>query len=317
MSVEMSGTRSDRVLPWLRVGHAIDDPKVTAEEAAELGGLNFDVELRRASFANAGGDGWLVVGDRFALVRKDTNQFFSYVSRDYKPVQYAEAFDFMNRFVETETARFVAAGALSGGRQGFVVVQLTGDETLDPEPLGVEDEHELYVVLRTSHDLSKAVEVAVLPMRLRCVNQLVLPSLVANAPQRWSIKHVGDPGRKLRQAEDTVGRTLRYATVFGNTVRQLASVRVTADDLRYVLGMVLPNRPGRPKQIDAITTAFRSAPEVGFTNTGWGAVNAVSEYFEHGRQGGSRTAQARFVDGFAGATAKFVGRTAQLMLARA
>lgn len=306
-------TFTSRTVPWMKIGAQIDDPHVTAAEAARLGGIDFDVEVRRSAFEGSAPKTWAVVPTRFGLVRGDTNTFFDFVSDDYKVVQYREAFEFMN----TINPLFVAAGALKGGRQGFIVVQFPDHLTIDPEPNGQSDPHDLYVILRTSHDRSKALEVAIMPLRNACMNQLGLSSMTANVPQRWSIKHVGDPKAKLTHASEVLNRTERYSEIFSNTVRQLASVRVTVDDLRYVMRRVLPDRPMRADQITAIENAFTDSPYVGFNDTGWGAVNAVSDYFEHGREGGSRTQQSRFTGGLDGQTAKYVRRTAQLILNRA
>lgn len=313
MTDTLDRTFTSRVVPWTRVGTTIDQPDVNAREAARLGGLDFEVELRRAGFEGTEPDTWLSVAPRRAVVRTDTGEFFSFVSDEYKVVQYADAFTFMDEV----NPRYVAAGTLSGGRQAFVVVQFPGLEALDPEPGGESDPHDLYCVLRTSHDLSKALEVAILPLRDRCMNQLPLPSLTRDAPQSWSIRHVGDPFERLRNARDVLTGTERYGEVYARTVRQLLSVRLTDDQVRAITRRVLPDRPRREAQVDAIATAFRTSERVGFVGTGWGAVNAVSEYLEHGRDNGSRTDQARFTGALDGTTRKYVARTAQLVLARA
>lgn len=304
---------TSRVVPWQRVGHVIDEPDVDAKRAAELGGLDFDVELRRAGFEGATANTWFNVGPRRAVVRQDTGEFFSFVSDGYKVVQFREAFEFMDQV----NPRYVAAGLLGGGKQAFMVVQFDRLASFDPAPGGESDPHDLYCVLRTSHDLSKAIEVAILPLRDRCMNQLPLPSFTRDAPQSWSIRHVGDPLKKLKNAQDALARTERYGDVYARTVRQLLSVRLTDDDVREITRRVLPDRPRRDEQVDAIVTAYRDSPNVGFTGTGWGAVNAVSEYFEHGRDSGSRTDAARFTGALDGTTRKYVARTAQLVLSRA
>lgn len=302
---------TSRTLPWLKLGTVIDDPTVDAKTAAQLGGIDFEVETRSASFK--GNSGWLTVPTRQGLVRKDTETFFDFVSTTYKVVQYAEAFEFMDGI----NPRYRAAGALNGGRQGFMVVQLPGHESFDPMPGGESDPHELYIILRTSHDRSKAIEVAVMPLRGLCMNQLGLPSLTRGAEQRWSIRHVGDPAKKLKAAQNALDRSLRYAEVYQNITQTLASMPISVEDARKVVQRVLPSRVRVDNQLAAIDAAFRSSPRVGFHGTGWALVNAVSEYFEHGRDSGCRTAQSRFTSGLEGDTAKYVGRTAQLLLNRA
>lgn len=306
----MSTSFTSRSLPWLKLGAVIEN-EVNAKEAARLGGIDFEVETRPSAFGSD--TGWLKVPTREGLVRKDTNTFFDFVSTKYRIVQYAEAF----RFMDEINPRYVAAGALNGGRQGFMVVQFPGYESFDPMPSGQPDPHELYVVLRTSHDRSKAIEVAVMPLRGLCMNQLSLPSLTRGAERKWSIKHVGDPAAKLKVAQNTLQRALRYAEVYQGMVQTLSSVPIGLEDVRHIVRRVLPDRVKRNEQLAAIEAAFRSSPHVSFNGTGWGLVNAVSEYFEHGRTSGSRTAQSRFTSGLDGDTAKYVGRTAQLVLNRA
>jgi len=312
MSAALTTSFTTRSLPWMKLGAVIDDPDVDSREAARLGGIDFEVETRDAAFRGTDGS-WLKVPNRTALVRKDKPVFFDYVSSDYTVVQYAEAFNFMDGI----NPRYVAAGALNGGRQGFMVVQLDGFEQFDPEPLGESDPHDLYAIARTSHDRSKALEIAVLPLRDRCMNQLGLPLHSMRVKQKWSVRHVGDTLGKMAAAQETLTQTSKYLEAYQGAVRQLASVNVNAETARYVIRHVLPDRPKRDEQITAIVNAFQGSEYVGFNNSGWGLVNAVSEYFEHGRDSGARTPQSRFTDGLDGQTAKYVGRTAQLVLNRA
>jgi phage/plasmid-like protein (TIGR03299 family) len=293
----------------MKVGTQIDGD-VNAQEAAQLGGLDFEVELVPSGFVD--GEGWHRVGTRHAVVRKDTREFFDYVSDDYRVVQYADAFSFMDRI----NPRFVAAGPLSGGKQGFIVVQLPGLDQLDVSPGGEPDPHELYVVLRTSHDRSKAIEVAVMPLRGRCMNQLPLPALTRGVEQSWSVKHIGRPEEKLAEAERTLVKTERYAEVFANKITQLASVRVTREDLRAITRRMLPDRPGRDAQVRAIEHLFTNGSTVGYYETGWGALNAVVDYFEWGRNEGTRTPQSRFTSGLQGDVKRYANRMSQLIMQR-
>lgn len=298
-----------RYLPWSRTGVELTGVTDSAT-AVRLGGLDFDVGLRPAGFIDDGT--WHRVPTRHAVVREDTGEFFDVVSTDYRLVQYRDAFAFM----DAVDARYVAAGTLSGGRQGFIVIELDADGALDPAPNGESDPHDVYVIIRTSHDRSKAIEIAVMPLRGRCLNQLPLPSFTRDAPQRWSVRHVGDAEARLAEARLTLDRSLRYARVFHDTVRQLASVRVTAEDLRHIVRRVLPDRPRRDEQVHAIERLFRESPTVGFPETGWGLVNALGEHLEWGRHEGTRTAQSRFTAALQGDVLRYVGRATQLVLQR-
>lgn len=344
---------SARQVPWMKIGTVIDDPDVNAAEAARLGGIDFDVELQPAGRWRANeplnaptpdgdedepavqlvdGQGrklyrdhetgarttapgrWMHIPSRFAVVRQDTDDWFSVVSDDYRPVQYREAFEFMDKI----NPRYVAAGALSSGRQGFIIAQLPEHVAVNVEVNGVIDPHDTYVVLQTSHDLSKGITISIMMLRNKCMNMLTLPTFTADAPQQWMIRHVGDPAKKLEEAHRTLKRVGRYEEIFERMITQLASVRVTSDDLRHIARLVLPSRlVTRDQQVEAIVDRFERAETVGFHDTGWGAVNAVSDYMQWGRTTAVRTAQSEFTSPLSGDAAKYVSKVTQLVMNRA
>jgi hypothetical protein len=287
-------TFTTRDLPWMKLGPRID-AAVPMEEATKLGGLNFDVELKPLVYRN--GDRLVEIPSRRAVIRTNPEMFFAVASDDYQPVQFSEAFSFLDEINPLVSS----AGALSGGKKGFMVVQVPGAEKLSVEIDGEVDPHDMYVIVQTSHDLSKAIEIAVMPLRLKCMNMLGLPSLTRDAPQRWSIKHIGDVKRKMHEA------------------RQLSSVRVDDDSINVVLKMVLPDKPRREEQITAIKSAFHTSEFVsdGGGSNGWDLLNAVSEYFQWGRTTATRTPQSLFTSGINGDTYRAISRTSQLLLARA
>lgn len=340
----MDQSFSARQVPWAKIGTVIDDPHVDAAGAARLGGIDFDVDVREAGyrtdhspalddageqlhdaddqplFLTSTGEvttdagSWENTPTRRAIVRHDTNEWYSYVSTDYQPVQFREAFEFMDNV----NPRYVAAGALSGGRQGFMVVELPDHDRADVTIDGEVDAHQLYVVLKTSHDLSSGIKIAVMTLRERCMNILTLPSFVRDAPQSWSIRHVGDPHVKLQEAYKTLTNAERYREVFERTVVQLASVHVSSDDLREITRLVLPKRLKTiDNQVEAIVDKFENANTVGYHGTGWGAVQAVSDYLQWGRTTAARTPQSEFTSPLEGDTAKYVNNTVQLVMARA
>jgi phage/plasmid-like protein (TIGR03299 family) len=309
-----------RDVPWGKVGTVIDGGAKTALEAAKLGGMNFKVLLVEAGFkspkaeASKKGSAWKSISTRRTAIREDTETFFDFVSADYVPVQYAEAFAFMDGI----NPNYVAAGTMSGGKQAFIVAEMPGMTTLDLEVAGEVDRHKVYGILRTSHDRSKALEVAVLTLRDKCMNAITLSSFTAGAKQRWSIRHVGDPLAKLQQARTSLVRTEVYLEELKKTARSLGEIDLLLDDAQEVLKRVLPDRPKRDEQITAITDAWRHDPTIGeaFANTGWGLVQAVNGYYEWGRNEGTRTAASRFTGALNGATHKYTDRTAQLLLRR-
>lgn len=303
---------STREVPWMKLGKLTDEP-MTAREAAEAGGLNFTVSKRPLAFGtqidlpDSEVYSYSPIKERVAVVRDDTNVWLGLMSDEYPLLQFGEAFDFM----DTVGSRYVAAGALRHGRQGFMVVKAPDDFKV----LGGADPHDLYAILRTSHDGSRAVEVSVQPLRQRCMNQLTLQSFTAGVPYRWAIPHTSSMMAKLAEAQKSLTNIGKYADAYTRNVERLAKIKLTQDEAVKTLEAVLPDRPRRPEQIDRITTAWHTSETVGFDWTGWGMLNAVSDYFEWGRVGGS--AESRFIGALQGQTHQVINRVAGRLLSRA
>lgn len=299
-----------RDVPWAKLGTKIDHD-MSAAEAAELTGMDFEVTLEPAGFLRDGQ--WHEQQDRFAIVRDDTGDFFNFCTSEYAPVQYSEAFDFMDEI----NPRYVAAGTMRGGRQAFMVAKLPERSDLNLMIKGQSDPHDFYVILRASHDMSKSIEVAVMTLRSKCMNALTLKSFTANAPQRWSIRHTKSVHEKLSQAQEVMKKSDAYRENFRVTASKLSDIKVADEEAQLLISSVIPKTKSRDtKQIPAIMQSFSGSDTNGFPGTGWGLVNAINEYFEHGRDSARRTDESRFKDDLDGATHKYTNRVAELLLNR-
>lgn len=304
-------TVSTRTAPWMKLGPLVDKPTMTAAEAAQLGGLNFDVAkcdlFYAATTTNGSGDQQQIVRplpQRKAIVRTDTGICLGIMAKDYQILQYGEAFDFMDQV----NPRFVAAGLLRSGRQGFMVVETDlMDDVLDGA-----DPHKLYAVLRTSHDGTRAVEVTAMALRGKCMNQLTMNTFTRGARYRWGIKHTSTMSAKLKEAKDTLGRLGAYADAYRVNVDKLVHAKLHDSTACTILTHALPNRPKRDDQVEAIVNAWHTAETVGFSGTGWGLVNAVSEYFEWRRQGG--TPESRFIGALQGSIHNTINKVTKELL---
>lgn len=285
---------STREVPWMKLGK-LADHALTAVAAAKAGGLDFTVSARDIYYLHGGFE--TQPKNRKAIVRDDTGELFDVVSSDvYQVLQYSEAFDFM----DTVDSRYVAAGALRGGRQGFLVVKAPFSLDVPGDP------HDLYAVLRTSHDRSRGIEVAVMPLRTLCMNQLTLSSFTKGVPHRWSIKHSHKMHAKLAEAKDSLSKLANYAGRFEALAQRLMEVKVDAAKADAVLKAIIPARAKQGEVISKIIT-LQDAAQVGFPGTGWGLVNAVSEYMDWSRAGG--TAESRFLGALEGQTTKLLNKT--------
>lgn len=300
---------STRSVPWMKMGKLEEEAK-SAAEAAELGGINFPVHEAPVYFMTKE-EGkpprYTKVDDRKAIVRTDTGDWLSIVGKRYPVIQYGEAFDFMDAI----SPHFVAAGSLRKGRQAFMVIESpVGMNPFDDDP------HKLYAVLRTSHDCSRGLEVMVMPLRGRCMNQLTLKSFRKDVKHRWVVTHTGDVKSKLAAAQQSMIRLDQYAAAYVDNAQRLAAVKISDDTATEILKAVLPDRPQREQTITRIISGWHHRSEtIGFDGRGWGLVNAVSEYFEWDRVGG--TPESRFLAALQGQTHTAINKTATRILTRA
>lgn len=298
-----------RTVPWMKMGQ-LEDTAKTAAEAAKLGGIDFPV-LEAPVYFMTKQDGkpprYTKVEDRKAIVREDTGDWLSIVGKRYPIIQYGEAFDFM----DSVSPDFVAAGSLRKGRQAFMVVKSPASITPFED-----DPHELFAVLRTSHDCSRGLEVMVMPLRGRCMNQLTLKSFRAGVKHRWVVTHTGDVKAKLAAAQDSMLRIDKYAAAYVDNAQRLAAVKISDDSATDILTNILPNRPQREQVVTRIISGWHARPDsIGFDGTGWGLVQAVSEYFEWDRTGG--TAESRFLAALQGQTHNAINKVTGRILSRA
>lgn len=310
---------STREVPWMKLGRLVEQPQ-TAAEAAKLAGLDFTVSLCDVAF-NAATDNqdtglnasWKQIPTRKAVIADDNGDFMGFAStKVYHTLQYAEAFDFM----DTLGAPYVAAGGLRKRRQGFMVVK----PEVEFNVLNGSDPHDLFAVLRTSHDCTRGVEVSVMPLRGRCMNQLTLRTFTKGAQYRWAIKHTSTMHAKLAEAQQSLDKIGLYAQRYVELAEQLANTAIKPETARYVLQTVIPEPVSRTERVrdqwverlDRIVNLWESSPTVGFAGTGWGLVNAVSDYYDWGRSGG--TAESRFLNALEGETHKKINAVTSLLL---
>lgn len=318
----------------MKLGKLVEQP-VTAREAAKLGSLDFDVELREVGIivqdttdptyeklfpeSKTRTGTFQKIDKRRAVVAKDNGQFMGFVSSTkYNMLQYGDAFDFMDHL----GAPYVAAGALRGRRQGFMVVKPNVTEMQNDDFFTkVEDPHDIFVTLRTSHDCTRGIEVMVMPLRGRCMNQLSLRSFAKGVPHRWSIKHTSTMHEKLKEAQKSLKNLGLYVAQFDKLATRMVNTEIKIGKAREMLEIVIPRPRANTERVaqqyddrlNAILDLWQNSPTVAYAGTGWGLVNALSEHYDWYRAGG--TPESRFLNALEGETHKRVNALAGLVLA--
>lgn len=297
---------SAREVPWHGLGTITDDVLTAADAIAEAG-LNWTVSKRPVYFPTADKKSKIKVPDQYAIVRDSDDRYLGRVGKVYNPLQNVDAFGFIDNLVDSGEAKYETAGSLRGGRTIFLTMKV-GEDLL----VAGEDRHELYIMLRNTHDGSSKVGVFLTPIRAVCMNTVTMG--IASAQQRWEVAHTSKLEGRLQEARETLQLTQAYAEEFVKMGDALVNTKVTDAELRSILETAIPARPTIDEVIDGILGMYHDSPTNGYTGNGWGAFNAVTEYYDHVKE--VRKPEARFASIMDGYIAGIRNKTAELLLSK-
>jgi len=281
---------SAREVPWHGLGTVVPNV-LTAQEAIKAGGLDWDVELRPVYTNNLKGNR-IRIPKAQAIVRDSDEKVLGVVGNKYVPFQNRDAFQFFDNLVDSGEAKYETAGSLKGGKLVWLTAKLPNHVSL-----GGVDDVEIYILLWTSHDGTKAITVDVTPIRVVCANTLNLA--VERSKRRWSIRHLSTVHSRLGEARTTLELTFKYVEAFQTEAEGLLAQPFTERRMSNMLDVLLPNKPRTGTVKGTILENFVEGPTLdNVRGTKWAALNAVGEYYDHLRA--PRTDQSKFMGSWTG-----------------
>ena len=264
---------------WHGLGQIVDKA-MTSEEAIKLANLDYTVDKRQAYMEIDGQ--YISVPKKYVTYRTDTNDAFGIVGDRYHVVQNTEAFEFFNAIVGDGEAIFETAGCLKKGEVVFITAKL-------PSYIAVKDDVvDNYLLLSSSHDGSRGIQVMFTPIRVVCNN--TLSAAYGNAKYRVNITHTKSAKDQLRNAHEIMGISNLLNQELGQLYNAMASTRINDDSLeKYIVNSLDLDFDSEGKlstRATNIVDSIREYYEVGpgqeeFTGTVWGAYNAVTGYFQN------------------------------------
>ena len=294
MPANVENMFSVRETPWHKLGTVLENPP-TIQEAIELSGLNWPVELKPLFLGN----GTLVTHK--AVVRGDSGNVLGIVGPRYTPLQNAEAFDWFNAFVENGEVSLETAGSLDEGRRIWVMARIARD----PSVIVPNDEILKYLMLSNSHDGTLAIRVGYTPIRIVCANTLAMAHN-SNASKLIRIRHTASSKVALDKLQDIMNLVDREFEATAEQFRFLASKTFNQKDVREYVKAVLgkskvadEDLPTRTKnQLDDIIGLLEDENQRlnGVNGTYWAAYNAVNQYlnYDAGRNDNNRMSSLWF-----------------------
>lgn len=286
-------------VPWHGLGNNIDADS-TIEEWQRQAGLDWTVSKRPVQFSGdcmpGANNGVHTFKDKFVLVRDMDSSPFSVVSDRYKPVQPKDVLEFFRDLINTHGMTIETAGSLKDGKRIWALAK-TGDAH---KVLGA-DHVDSYLLLATSYDLTFSTLAQFTSVRVVCNN--TLQQSLKDYISRVSIPHFRDFDAKSVHEQLGLGRAQWGA--FSSALDAIAKIKVDSVKAKEVLDRVfkVPEEtityidPQVQKVLQLFQGKAIGADIAG--QTGWGLVNAVTEYADHhkrARSQGNRLDNAWFGD---------------------
>lgn len=270
----VSSEENGRFVPWHGLGTPVEEA-LTSEEALVAAGLNWTVESRPIYV----GPDFTEISGYKANTRDSDGSVLGIVSDRYRIVQNKEAFDFTDSLIG-EGCVYETAGSLKNGKTVFLLAKM-------PETAILGDKVEPYLCFTNTHSGLGAIQIAITPIRVVCQNTLNLA--LRKASRKWTTKHIGDMSSKLAEAKYTLMMANDYMSELMVTADKLAHTKVSDAKIVELLDDLFPINAEASDRVKNNIKAVRDkfmlcteAPDIAaFKNTGWGLVNAASDFMSH------------------------------------
>lgn len=241
------------------------------------------------------------VRSRFGVQRQDTGEILGTVGETWQPVQNLEGFAILNDVIAQASALdagyglwIESAGALDNGRKVWVLAHIDQDLQIAGEA------YRSYLLFMNGHDGRTSVTAAAVDMRVVCANTLNYAIYEENAKQKRKgdpvprivrVRHTTKAAQRIAEAHAILGMRNRRAEEMARQAEHM--VETTMDDgafqdfLAELMPISEPDTPAATMIADRRSSVTRLWSEASnldaIRGTRWGALQAVIEYADHGR----------------------------------
>ena len=235
---------TDRV-PWHGLGVKVEGRAMTAAEAIEAAGMNWEVATTDL-YTLKGDPRNLIAGQTYekiegkvATMREDTESVLGIVSNRYQPVQNTECFRFFDEIVGTGDAVYHTAGTLWGGRKVWILAHMgNGEYQLDNG-----DQLESYILLDNSHDGGSALRMRMTPIRVVCSNTL---ASATRGDAVFAARHTSGITGRVTEARDILGLNRAFMERFMGECNEVATKAFHAGQMSTLTYKLLDLDNDRP-----------------------------------------------------------------------
>jgi phage/plasmid-like protein (TIGR03299 family) len=270
---------------WHGLGQYVQEA-MTAEQAIQLGGLDYTVEKRPLFVPSTEEGAFVEVPGHFSTVRTDTNQPLGVVKGRYSIIQNKDAFGFFDSIVDRGEAIFETAGVLGKGERIFITAKLPDDMLVRGEKV------EKYIVLTNSHDGTTTIIAGFTNVRVVCNNTLT--AALKNLDNKVSIPHTAAAESKLKQASQVMGIASSYMNEVNQIFENMTHKKLSDLEIKNYIEQAMRNDSPATKDAEISSRLKNTVDEIfsfavchdtqkteAAYRTLWGAYNAISGYYTH------------------------------------
>ena len=288
--VEFAYRQSDG-LPWHGLGQPMQDG-ASIEEWRTAAGMNWKIQRAKVRYPVSHDPAVPMreIADQMVLLRSDTKDALGIVSDKYKVVQPGDVLEFFRDIVKAGGLEISAAGTIYGGKRFWATAKIG-----EASPTSVKDKIGGFLLLSTSADGSQRTEARRTTIRVVCKNTLAMAAADSMPWVKISHRTEFDPD----EVKQFMGLNEAAWDAFRHQITRLANIPVDATKAEELTEMVLGGgekviaSAGYNKILDLFNGAGKGANLDGVYGTGWGYVNAVTEYIDHWTR--ARSDENRFV----------------------
>ena len=268
---------------------------MTAKDAMELANMAYGIGMERLCLPD--GRGGFIESDVYCTVRDDLELTDSRrilgtgLSSRYEPIPNVECFG-IGDFMLGDGAQYETAGTLQNGRLAWIMAKLSGQTVVGNDVV------EQYLLISTSHDGSRAMQIMFTPVRVVCQN--TLNWAIGGASNVATVRHTKNKNAQIADAKRVLGLAGEY---FEQHEQVMVSMSQKAIDDRFAaafLTALIPDPPpnsgknGKDKKWSSASGKRRrimelwkkdqaGADSVECRGTAYGLMNAVAEHTDHER----------------------------------
>ena len=148
------------------------------------------------------------------------------------------------------------------------------------------DDFAPHLVFRNSFDGSTPIQMAIMPLRIVCQNQITMATKTSNIS--FNLRHTSTAMDKIEEGHRLIIKAEEFMKDFAKRAEELACVKVGERDVRVIIENMFPTDGKSELQAkrlqarkDDFIRALNSFDNANFKGTAWGIVNAHADLMTH------------------------------------